>query len=237
MDALTKGYTVRSNATRGAKRAGLTEFSIKTGDDGLYYIVQPLPPGTYTATVAAVQASGDGNVKMSFDVGVAGGTIRMNDTIKPEPEEPQPQLAPETQATVNAVQMMAAADIARLAATLPKPVKSSTEQVQARRKERREKLAIPDPQPVAPAAEKTPSYKEMFRNRPNGTRSTAESPVKISHAHYAEHWGKRSRKTLIAEVVAMGINVATARSQYQIYKKRREAEAPATNEVASKEAG
>lgn len=235
MDALTKGYTVKSNATRGAKRAGLTEFSIKTGDDGLYYIVQPLPAGTYEATVAAVTVSDDGKVKMSLDVGVAGGTVRVKQTITPE--EPQPQLAPETQAKVNAVQMMAAADIARLAATLPKPVKSSTEQVQARRKERREKLAIPDPQPVAPAAEKTPSYKEMFRNRPNGTRSTAESPVKISHAHYAEHWGKRSRKTLIAEVVAMGINVATARSQYQIYKKRREAEAPATNEVASKEAG
>lgn len=107
--------------------------------------------------------------------------------------------------------------IARLAGMFEARKESTVEEIEQRRAERREKHNIPAP--VKP--EKTPSYKEMARSGPD--KSVIEKPVQFIHDYLAEHFGKESRKEIIAHLVACGINVSTCRTQYQAFKKKREA--------------
>ena len=107
--------------------------------------------------------------------------------------------------------------IARLAGMFDARKESTAEEIEQRRAERREKHNIPAP--VKP--EKTPSYKEMARSGPE--KSVIEKPVQFIHDYLAEHFGKESRKEIIAHLVVHGINVSTCRTQYQAFKKKREA--------------
>lgn len=128
----------------------------------------------------------------------------------------EPALSEETKAKVEKVHAVANEDLARLAAKLPKPVQSTEEEINERRAERRERMGLPD----VPQKVKAPSYKEMARSGPQ--ESVIEKPVQFIHEFLAENFGKRSRKELIAEIVAKGINVSTARTQYQHFKKKKE---------------
>lgn len=137
-------------------------------------------------------------------------------TVETSQPTPQPELSPETQAKVAKVQMMAKEDLAKLASTLPGPKESTPEEIAARRAERRaridaEKAAVAD-------APKIPSYKELYRQAPK--KSAIDKPVKFVHEYLAKHYGERSRKALIAELVAFGLNVTMCRSQYQIYRRK-----------------
>lgn len=107
--------------------------------------------------------------------------------------------------------------IARLAGMFEARKESTAEEIEQRRAERREKHNIPAP--VKP--EKTPSYKEMARSGPE--KSVIEKPVQFIHEYLAEHFGKESRKEIIAHLVGHGINVSTCRTQYQAFKKKKEA--------------
>lgn len=121
--------------------------------------------------------------------------------------------------------------LARLASQLPKRVDSTPEEIAERRAERAAKLGVPAPEVIArspaPKAEKQKalSYKEIYRQAPE--KSLVGSPVKIIHAYLAQHYGQRSRKVLVAELAAMGINLATCRTQYQVFKRKLDAETAA----------
>lgn len=246
MTDLTKGYTVKSNATRGAKRMGLVNFVIdKDTGDGLWYIVpvagdkpqttgevvdvfhpdearsvpQPLEPGMHTVTVTDVSvdpATGAAVVKMTTADG-----HEIVDKVKADFSEPQPPLSTETAAAVNKLHGMAHADLAKLAKSLGAPVASSNEEIQKRRAARRAEKGIPEPVPVTNT--KLPSYKDMSAAT-SGRKSDIEKPVAVVHAYLRENWGTKSRKALIADLVAKGINISTCRTQYQIVKGRIEAE-------------
>lgn len=136
--------------------------------------------------------------------------------VEATPVVHKPVLSEATSKKADETIAMSRETIARLAAKFPKPVESTPEEIEARRAERREKVGIPAPVKT----EKAPSYKEMARSGPE--KSEIKKPVQVIHEYLAEHYGKRSRKELIAELVAMGINVATCRTQYQHFKRKAE---------------
>lgn len=190
MTDLSKPYTVKSNATRGARRMGLTDFTI-VERDSLFYITVPAQEVQAPATVVPV-------------------------------EEPQPELKPETAAAVDKLHGMAFADLAKLAKSMGAPVSSSAEEIKQRRAARRAEKGIPEPVPVV--VTKLPSYKDMSAAT-SGRKSDIAKPVAVVHEYLRANWGTKSRKALIADLVAKGINISTCRTQYQIVKGRIEQEA------------
>lgn len=215
MTDLTKGYTVKSNATRGAKRMGLVNFVIETREDGLHYIV----PAMRITEIHTDTATG----AVTLDVQSAEGEPLKGEwhAAADSASEPQPPLSTETAAAVNKLHGMAHADLAKLAKSLGAPVASSNEEIQQRRAARRAEKGIPEPVPVTNT--KLPSYKDMSAAT-SGRKSDIEKPVAVVHAYLRENWGTKSRKALIADLVAKGINISTCRTQYQIVKGRIEAE-------------
>lgn len=234
MADINQGYASKSTAIRGAKRANLTGYEAEQREDGKWYIVQRvLPPGTYDATVSSVKVDATTG-KVTMDINVDG--VQVTSTIAadvdvPEQNDPTPNeelvdatvatpqrvLSPEAEAKIEELVQDSHAMTLRLAATFPKPVPSTPEEIEERRAERREKAGIPAPVKT----EKAPSYKEMARSGPE--KSNIKKPVEVIKEYLAEHFGTRSRKELIAELVAMGINVSTCRTQYQHFKTKHEA--------------
>lgn len=203
MDILVTDYSSKATAVRGAKRAGLVGFDVRQTANGKWRVFDPkaakLPPGEYKVNVTDVKAHDDGRVEIGMQLAT-----------------PQPELSPETQAQVAKVQMMAKEDLAKLAATLPGPKTSTPEEIAARRADRRNRIEAE--KAAAADAPKIPSYKELYRQAPK--KSAIEKPVKFVHEYLDKHYGQRSRKALIAELVAFGLNVTMCRSQYQIYRRK-----------------
>lgn len=200
-----QGYSTAATAKRGAQRQGLVDFTVEKNEaDGKWYIHEVSV--TDVLVGAADLPAGEHVVKVT-DVIVEGGKVKTTF---------EPVLSEETKAKVEKVHAVANEDLARLAAKLPKPVQSTEEEINERRAERRERMGLPD----VPQKVKAPSYKEMARSGPQ--ESVIEKPVQFIHEFLAENFGKRSRKELIAEIVAKGINVSTARTQYQHFKKKKE---------------
>lgn len=138
---------------------------------------------------------------------------------EPKPE-PKPELSPETAAAADAMIEQSKETLARLAATLPPRKESTPQEIAARRAERQARIAAGEHKKPKETAPKAPSYKELHRAAPE--KSVVGKPVEVIHTYLAEHFGKRSRKELIAELVAMGINIATCRTQYQVFKRKQE---------------
>lgn len=138
---------------------------------------------------------------------------------EPKPE-PKPELSPETAAAADAMIDTSKETLARLAATLPPRKESTPEEIAARRAERQARIAAGEHKKPKDAGPKAPSYKELQRSAPD--KSSIVKPVEVIHTYLAENFGKRSRKELIAELVAMGINIATCRTQYQVFKRKQE---------------
>lgn len=202
---LVQAYSSKATAVRGAKRAGLVGFEVTQREsDGKWIVVDPkfrnLEPGTYAVEVTDVKLDEE---SLRVDVGVKLAT-------------PQPELSTETREKAEKTIMMAKEDLAKLASTLPAPVQSTPEEIKARREERRNRIEAE--KKAAADAPKIPSYKELYRSAPK--KSQIEKPVKFVHEYLAQHYGKRSRKALIAELVAFGLNVTMCRSQYQIYRRK-----------------
>lgn len=196
MSNVNQGYSSKSTAIRGAKRAGMENPVAEQREDGKWYIVA------------------SGNVPEQNDPTPNEELVEGLDAATP-----QPVLDDETKEKIAELHKADAETTLRLAAkfAVTDPyVPSTPEQIEERRAERREKRGIPAPSKT----EKAPSYKEMARSGPE--KSEIEKPVQYIHAYLAEHYGKRSRKDLIAELVAKGINVATCRTQYQHFKRKLE---------------
>lgn len=199
MSNVNQGYSSKSTAIRGAKRAGMENPVAYKGDDNKWYISD-------AAEVVGVPEQNDPTPNQELVEGLDAAT-------------PQPELDDATKEKIAELHKADAETTLRLAAkfAVTDPyVPSTPEQIEERRAERREKHGIPAPV----KADKAPSYKEMARSGPE--KSEIEKPVQYIHAYLAEHYGKRSRKDLIAELVAKGINVATCRTQYQHFKRKLE---------------
>lgn len=98
-------------------------------------------------------------------------------------------------------------------------VKSTPEEIAARRAERLARIGKPAPAPVVKEKKSSgPTYKEIMNKAPD--RSVIEKPVAFVHAYLAINYGLRTRKVLINELVAMGLNFNMVKSQYQTYHSR-----------------
>ena len=114
---------------------------------------------------------------------------------------------------------LAKADLEKLAASLGPAIKSTPEEIAARRAARKTGEKKVEAKPT-----RTLAYKELARIAPK--ESTLESPVQRIRDYLDVHYGTKKRKDIIAALVAMGINIHTCRTQYQIYHVKRNA--PAT---------
>lgn len=203
MSNVNQGYSSKSTAIRGAKRAGFEHPVVEQREDGKWYVVTP--------QLIVVDAEGN-------DVPEQNDPTPNEDLVEGlEAATPQPELDDATKEKIAELHKADAETTLRLAAkfAVTDPyVPSTPEQIEERRAERREKHGIPAPTKT----DKAPSYKEMARSGPE--KSEIEKPVQYIHEYLAEHYGKRSRKDLIAELVAKGINVATCRTQYQHFKRK-----------------
>lgn len=195
-DIFNQGYASKSTAIRGAKRAGI-ENAVFANRDGKWYI-EP--------TDKVVEQNDPTPNEELVDATVDGANVGPNRTHDAA-----------TEALIEKTHQESRESIARLAGMFEARKESTPEEIEQHRAERREKHNIPAP--VKP--EKTPSYKEMARSGPE--KSTIEKPVQFIHDYLAEHFGKESRKEIIAHLVGHGINVSTCRTQYQAFKKKKEA--------------
>lgn len=196
-------YSTKSVAVRGAKRAGLENFTTEQRADGKWYIVD------------ATKKADDFEMT---DAEREGQTIRT---------EIADSKATDAELAAIATKEVTVEDMAKMAAGLPKRVKSTPEEIAARRAARQAK-------PAAPKADKparVPAYKEMARTAP--AKSLIGKPVEVIHNYLEANFGTKTRKALIADLVAMGINIHTCRTQYQIFSAKRAA-AIAEAEAAKK---
>lgn len=205
-------YSSKATAVRGAKRSGIENPRVEERD-GKWYILgevvaaDQVPPGTYNATIETVTVDDTGKVEV---VATVDGTDL---TIKSSFE---PDLSPETRALAEKTIENAKVDLAKLAATLPQPVTSTPEEIAARRAERQARIAADKAN--AANAPKVPTYKEMLRVSPN--KSTIVKPIDVIRDYLGKNYAVKGRKECIADLVALGINIMTARTQYQLFRKK-----------------
>lgn len=75
-----------------------------------------------------------------------------------------------------------------------------------------ERLKVEDVAPVSVSTEKLPGYKTLAKTAP--AKSTLEKPVEFIHAWLNENPDTK-RKAAVATLVGLGVNYATARTQFQ----------------------
>lgn len=119
---------------------------------------------------------------------------------------------------------MDAYTMAKIAAGLPPRVKSTPKEIAARRQERRERMAEAKANPP----QRRLSYKQMYQLS-EGKASAQAKPVQFVRAFLDEHFDTMKRREALDALVRAGINMSTARRQYQKYKTKKEA---GTNETA-----
>jgi hypothetical protein len=111
--------------------------------------------------------------------------------------------------------MVDALTMARIAAALPPRVVSTKEEIDARRAERRAKKA------AEPKKQKRLSYREMYAAS-EGKASAVQKPVQFVRQFLDENFGTMKRREALDALVRAGVNMSTARRQYQKYKTRKE---------------
>jgi hypothetical protein len=113
----------------------------------------------------------------------------------------------------------------KVLAGLPPRKVSTKEEIDARRAERRARKA------AEPPKQKRMSYREMYEAS-EGRASAVNKPVQFVRAFLDENYGTMKRREALDALVRAGVNMSTARRQYQKYKTKLEKKGSTNDETA-----
>lgn len=202
-------YADKSTAVRGAKRAKLADgtYTVTKTQQGRW-IIEPAKADDFEMTDAERGAQATRTEVVAARAGA---------------EEVAPLTEIKTPGDV------ANADLEKLAVALGPRKESTPEEIKARREARKAAPKADKPKAEKPkkdATQKVPSYKELARMAPE--KSKIDKPVAFVREFLAKHYGTRSRKEIVAELVGYGLNLAMCRAQYQMYRNKLKADAEST---------